>query len=160
MSKHPPICTVYDHAGTTETDFLFSDHVYGAYGSIASVYERYQYVLTFIPEMRGKHLWDLGVNAVLTDIYAKAHKSRVLAAVELCLLRIQFFTMLDAMNLGFRHVNQYEVEGSCVWRDKLWDRYYQTRGSDHFKRTHGSREPSQFVPGPLTTDNVQHRWLQ
>lgn len=132
----------------TESDFLRMSLVYAEDG--LPVYERWMRVLEYLPPMRGKHLYD-DLSAVCAEVYRKGSGSLISATIDLMMLRVRFFEMLKINGIGRRHVNDYEIEASIVWRDKLLDRGYAV---DPPKFKGGKYKP------PETEVVTRHKWLQ
>jgi hypothetical protein len=132
----------------TESDFLRMSIVYAE--DDLPVYERWMRVLEYLPDMRGKHIYD-DLTAIFEKVYRTGAGSIIAASIDLLMLRVRFFEMLRLNGIGRRHVNDYEIEASTVWRDKLLDRGYDV-------------DPPKFRGGkympPETEAATKHRWLQ
>jgi len=112
------------------------------------VYERWAFILTHLPEARGKHVY-----ANFEDTYARVYKNgtinEVVAATELARVRYFYYRVMLSKEIGRTHVNGFHIVNSEKWAMKLADRLSVMKSSK-FKN-------GKFLPEK--TDKVVHPWM-
>jgi hypothetical protein len=77
-------------------------------------------VLTDLPWSRGRTLFD-DPTEEFHRIYEKGTSQEVVGAAGYCLMRIDFFTLLESRGVNHRHVNDFEVTAAQVWFTRFGD---------------------------------------
>jgi hypothetical protein len=112
------------------------------------VHERWEFILTHIPEVRGRRLYENFEDA-LQRIYEKGSAEEVYAARELANLTHFFYKVLMSKDIGRSHANGFHIVNTEKWAMKFADKL-ETMKPGRFKR--GKYQPQKTI-------KVTHQWI-
>lgn len=85
------------------------------------VHERWEYVLTYIPEVRGRRVYENFEDA-LQRIYASGSMDEVFAAQELSRITHFFYRVFMSKEIGRTHANGFHIINTEKWMMKFADK--------------------------------------
>jgi hypothetical protein len=112
------------------------------------VYARWEFVLTHLPEARGKHVY-ANFEDAFQRVYASGTINEVAAATELSRIAFFYYKVMMKKEIGRTHANGFHIVNNEKWAMMLADKLASMKTAK-FKR-------GKFLPEKA--EAVRHEWM-